>query len=98
MPAATIKDILDRARQLQEQLLEGNEPSPELRRSQAAALTETSMTLLTLGDTQGALAAAQEARDILQALLAQQPDSDGSGAICRCRTPRWATFLSPRAI
>jgi tetratricopeptide (TPR) repeat protein len=76
VPAATIKDILDRARQLQEQLLEGNESSPKLRRSQAVALGETSVTLLALGDTQGALAAAREAGDIFQALLTQQPDSD----------------------
>jgi tetratricopeptide (TPR) repeat protein len=76
VPAATIKDILDRARQLQDQLLASGESSPDLRRSQAEALGETAATLLKVGDTQGALAAAQQERDIFQALLAQQPDSN----------------------
>jgi len=75
VPAATIKDILDRARRLQDQLLSGGETSPELRRSQAEALIETTNTLLTLGDTQGALAAATQARDIFRALVASNPDS-----------------------
>ncbi|MGD0188742.1 MAG: hypothetical protein ABSC25_26355, partial [Roseiarcus sp.] len=73
--AATIKDILDRARALQDQLLGAGESSPDLRRSQAAALGETSDTLLTLGDTKGALAAATHAQEIFQELLTQQPDS-----------------------
>jgi tetratricopeptide (TPR) repeat protein len=75
VPAATIKDILDRARQLQDQLLGSGETSPDLRRSQASALRETANTLLTLGETQDALTAAKQAEDILQALLARQPDS-----------------------
>ncbi len=75
VPAATIKDILDRARQLQDQLLGAGETSPALRQSQASALTETANTLLTLGETQSALAAAKQAQDILEALLKQQPDS-----------------------
>jgi tetratricopeptide (TPR) repeat protein len=75
VPAATIKDILDQARKLQEQLLGSGESSPDLRRSQAVALTETASTLLKLGETQSALTAAKQAQDIFQALLAQQPDS-----------------------
>src|SRR6266436_4327773 len=75
VPASTIKDILDRARQLQDQLLGSGESSPDLRRSQASALNETANTLLTLGETHGALTAAKHAQEILQALLAQQPDS-----------------------
>ena len=75
VPAATIKDILDRARQLQDQLLGGGELSARLRRSQAWALMETGDTLLTLGETQSALTAAKRAQEILQALVAQQPDS-----------------------
>ena len=35
----------------------------------------TTITLLTLGETQSALGAAQQAQEIFQALLAQQPDS-----------------------
>jgi tetratricopeptide (TPR) repeat protein len=75
VPAATIKDILDRARRLQDQLLGGGETSPELRRSEAEALIETTNTLLTLGDTQGALAAATQARDIFRTLVTSNPDS-----------------------
>jgi hypothetical protein len=75
VPAATIKDILDRARQLQDQLLESGETSPGLRKSQAEALMETSTTLLALGETQDALPTAKRAQEILQTLLAQQPDS-----------------------
>jgi tetratricopeptide (TPR) repeat protein len=52
------------------------EPAHEaLRHSQAAALTESSMTLLTLGDTNGALAAAKQAQAIMQNLLAIEPDN-----------------------
>jgi tetratricopeptide (TPR) repeat protein len=75
VPASTIKDILDRARQLQEQLLGAGESTPALRKSQADGLIETAITLLALGETRSALAAAQQAREILQLLLAQQPDS-----------------------
>ena len=64
VPAATIKDILDQARQLQDQLLGSGESSPGLRQSQASALTETADTLLTLGDTQSALTAAKQAQEI----------------------------------
>ena len=76
VPAATIKDILDRARRLQDQLLGGGETSPELRRSEAEALIETTNTLITLGDTEGALTAATQARDIFRALVVSNPDSD----------------------
>jgi tetratricopeptide (TPR) repeat protein len=75
VPAATIKDILDRARKLQDQLLGGGETSPELRRSEAEALIETTNTLLTLGDTHSALAAATQARDIFRTLVTSNPDS-----------------------
>lgn len=75
VPVSSIKDILDRARQLQEQLVGAGETSPNLRQSQADALVETAITLLKLGETQSALAAAHQAREILQALLAQQSDS-----------------------
>ena len=60
MPAATVKDILDRARHLQTQLLSSGETDPDLHRSQAAALHETANTLLTLGETEAALSAAEQ--------------------------------------
>ena len=43
IPKATIKDILDSARKLQEQLAAGGETSPELQRSQAEALWRPSI-------------------------------------------------------
>ena len=75
VPASLIKSILDRAGDLQEKLLGGGQSSPDLLRSQAAALDETSTTLLTLGDTKGALEAAQKAAGVFETLLKQQPDS-----------------------
>jgi tetratricopeptide (TPR) repeat protein len=73
VPAAVVADILSRAQQLQNQLTAGGETAPDLRRSQAAALDQTADTLLTIGDTKSALAAATQARDITQALLAAAP-------------------------
>jgi cell division protein FtsB len=70
---ALVKDILDRARQPQEQLIGRGETSPQIRRSQALALNETAVTLATLGDGSGSLAAAQQAKSILQDLLRIQP-------------------------
>ena len=75
VPAATIKDILDRARQLQDQLFGAGESNPSLRLSQAEALDETADTLLTLGETDSSLAAAKQAQELFQALQVQQPAS-----------------------
>ncbi len=74
VPAATVEGILTRVRTLQEELTQGNEQSPELRVSQAAALLESADSQLTLGDTKGALASARQARDIMQALFAGARD------------------------
>jgi tetratricopeptide (TPR) repeat protein len=73
VPYALIKDILDRARALQDQLIGRGETSPQLRRSQAGALNTISETLIVLGDTNGSLTAAQQAETILLALLATEP-------------------------
>jgi tetratricopeptide (TPR) repeat protein len=70
VPAATVKSILDRALALQNQLLSSGETNPNLRISQAEALLETTTTLSTLGDTDGALAAATKAQQIFEALPA----------------------------
>jgi tetratricopeptide (TPR) repeat protein len=75
IPAALIKDILDRARALQEQLIKSGQVTPDLKRSEAEALMETANSRLTIGDTKGALAAAQEARQIFADLLAGNPGS-----------------------
>ncbi len=74
VPASLVKDILDRARKLQDQLIEAGEQTSELRQSQASALDETAITLLALGDTDGALAAATQARAIIIELLVATPD------------------------
>ena len=73
IPATLIKDILDRARALQDQLINSGEVTPDLKRSQAAALDETSQSLLAIGDAGGAHQAAEQERQIMQGLLAGDP-------------------------
>ena len=73
VPAALVKEILDKARALQEQLIKSGQVTPDLKRSEAAALLETVDTLLAIGDTAGALAAAQQAWQILTDLLVGDP-------------------------
>jgi tetratricopeptide (TPR) repeat protein len=75
IPASLVKDILDRARALQEQLIKSGQVTPELKGSEAAALNETATSLLAIGDTAGALAAAEQARQIMADLLAGNPGS-----------------------
>ena len=77
VPAKLISDMLDRARALQDQLRAAGELSPDLLRSQAAALYETSRTLLTLGDTKNALASAEKARDINDRLVKSDTGKTG---------------------
>ena len=98
VPAALIKDILDKALALQEQLIKSGQVTPDLKRSEAAALDETVDTLLVIGDTKGALAAADQARQILADLLAASPAAPTTSASCRCRTRRSATCWWRRAI
>ena len=73
IPASLVKDILDRARALQEQLIKSGQVTPDLKRSEAAGLDEVAISLLAIGDTAGALAAAQEARRIDEDLVAANP-------------------------
>jgi tetratricopeptide (TPR) repeat protein len=73
--AGTARDILGRARTLQEQLQAGGWRTPDLWRGEAAALDEIADTLLALGDTDGAVAAATQARDVFASLVASAPDS-----------------------
>jgi len=76
VPAALVKDIIGRAQQLQQELVSSGQTSPDLRDSQASALSEVSLTLMTLGDRAGALAAADQARQILEDLLANSADNN----------------------
>jgi tetratricopeptide (TPR) repeat protein len=77
VPASTIEAILDQALKLQDSLLGTGETDPDLRRSQSAALDEAADTLLSLGDTAKALAAAQKSLAIMQALVGLQPGNAG---------------------
>ncbi|HLW90578.1 MAG TPA: toll/interleukin-1 receptor domain-containing protein [Roseiarcus sp.] len=63
-----VKAILEPALKLQGDLIGAGESDPSLRYSQSAALNEMSLTLLTAGDFQGALAAAMQSHDIMAAL------------------------------
>src|SRR5262249_51007711 len=74
VPTALVKDILDRARALQEQLTRAG-ATPNLRYSEASALIEITTTLLDQGDTKGALEAAERSRQIMQELVAAQPNN-----------------------
>jgi tetratricopeptide (TPR) repeat protein len=73
MPLDLVRKILGRAQELQRQLLESGETAPELRKSEAIALLDLVDALLPLGDTAGALAAAERSRDIWEALAALDP-------------------------
>ena len=75
IPAALRKDILDRARKLQEQLAGSGQVTPDLQRSQGAGLDELAAALLTMDDAVGAFAAADHARQINESLLARDPDN-----------------------
>jgi len=75
IPATLIEDILDRARALQEQLIKSGQVTPDLKRSEAAALIETADSLLAIGDTAGAYSVADQAQQIIKGLLAGNPDN-----------------------
>jgi tetratricopeptide (TPR) repeat protein len=75
IPAATVKDILNRAHDLQEQLVGVAGASPKLRLSQAHALVSTAETLLDLGETKSALATATQAQTIARDLKNKHPEN-----------------------
>jgi hypothetical protein len=67
IPITTVKDILNRARALQDQLLTAGETDPNLRGSQAAALLIMAQTLGALGDTTGGTSSSVSSASIPQA-------------------------------
>jgi tetratricopeptide (TPR) repeat protein/energy-coupling factor transporter ATP-binding protein EcfA2 len=73
LPTDLVRRILDRARELQKQLLASGDPSPALRRSEAAALAELATTLRTQGDIRNGLVLADQCRAIMEALTAGNP-------------------------
>jgi tetratricopeptide (TPR) repeat protein len=74
IPAGLVKDILGRAQALQEQLIKSGAVSPELKQSEAVALDEMAQSLLSLGDTQGALEAEQQAVQITSEIADANPE------------------------
>ena len=70
VPVTLIKDILDRALALQQQLAKSGPTTTALQFSQAAALDGASEALLAAGDSAGALSTGQQELQILQGLLA----------------------------
>jgi tetratricopeptide (TPR) repeat protein len=74
VPAATVKDILGQASDLQEKLVIVAGANPQIRLSQAHALIKTAETLLDLGETKSALTAATTAQTITRDLANKHPD------------------------
>jgi hypothetical protein len=75
VPAQLVKDILERARALQDALIKSGQVTPGLRHSESTALSEVAASLLEVGDTVGALTAAEQARQIDAELVAGNPES-----------------------
>jgi hypothetical protein len=75
IPASLVKDILDRARALQEQLIQSGQVTSDLKHSEDVALTEMADSLLAIGDTAGALSAARQAQQIDADLVAAEPNN-----------------------
>ncbi len=73
VPKTTIRDILQRAIDLQSHLANSGEASAALKLSESSALTETSNVLLDLGDATGALAAGRRAKALVIDVLAADP-------------------------
>jgi tetratricopeptide (TPR) repeat protein len=76
MPTEVVRDILQRAIALQEDLAASGQGTPQLQLSAADALAENAETLLVQGDSEGALDAAERARNILRSLLSQDPNNN----------------------
>jgi tetratricopeptide (TPR) repeat protein len=75
VPAALIKDILDRAINLQQQLIVSGQITPALEASEASASIQSAQALLKIGDTVGALKSADRARQIHERLLTANPSN-----------------------
>ena len=75
VPKPIVKDILDQARKLQEQLIGFGESSAKLSADHAAALGETAVTELELGDAPQALALAEQAAQAYEQLVKATPDN-----------------------
>ena len=74
IPVTLIKDILDRAIALQQQLVGSGQITSDLEYSEAAALQQSAFLLQALGDTTGAYKAADRSRQIMERLVASAAD------------------------
>jgi len=73
MPVAIVNDVLDRARALQQQLVNSGESTPDLMASVASAQLESAITLRDFGDSAGALTLARQSYATLAPVVAAQP-------------------------
>jgi tetratricopeptide (TPR) repeat protein len=76
MPADLTRKILDRAEALLRELTSAGEDTPYLRRSRGVVLIELAKTYLVLGDSEAALAAARQARELMLALRTSEWQRD----------------------
>ncbi len=74
MPVELIRLILNRVQELQRQLTQAGERTPELLSLEASALDELTSLYLEQGDPAAALDAAQRARDVMQLLVNALPN------------------------
>jgi tetratricopeptide (TPR) repeat protein len=79
VPVDLVREILDRARELQRMLADNGVTSPALRRSVAVTLREMATTLLNQNEVEAALEAAQQSLKIMLELFAR----DGADAALR---------------
>jgi tetratricopeptide (TPR) repeat protein len=82
VPASLVKDILERSLKLQDQLFAAGETNDDLLASRSIALNETAYTLLVVGETPAAVAAAEKSLAIMRDLVRSDP-----------RNGRWQTEL-----
>jgi tetratricopeptide (TPR) repeat protein/energy-coupling factor transporter ATP-binding protein EcfA2 len=75
MPLDLVRLILERVQNLQRQLVQAGDRTPELISLEAAALDELASLYLDQGDPAAALAVSERARDILQKLIETLPNS-----------------------
>jgi tetratricopeptide (TPR) repeat protein len=74
VPPEISRELLDRARALDDQLLIAGHPAPEVLQGTIAALDEIALTLSAIGDIRGASGVADHARQVTEGLLARNPE------------------------
>ena len=73
VPSALVRDILARAQKLQEELTASGQTSYALQHSQASVLSESALTLQSVGERSSAFDSADRARTILEKLVSENP-------------------------